>query len=49
MNMAGVELQYFLDYKIDVFPFQNNPKNQDLSEKTDIDLWDCFGRDKPMF
>ena len=27
------------------FSLQNNPKNQDLSE-TDLDCWDCFGRDK---
>ena len=29
-----------------VFPFQNNPKHLDLSYKTDLDLWDCFGRKK---
>ena len=22
----------------------NNPKNQDPSYKTDLDLWDCFGK-----
>ena len=26
------------------FPFQNNPKNLDLSYKTDLDLLDCFER-----
>ena len=26
--------------------FQNNPKDLDLSYKTDLDLWDCFGRVK---
>ena len=24
--------------------FQNNPKNLDLSYKTDLGLWDCLGR-----
>ena len=28
------------------FSFQNNPKNLDLSYKTDLDLWDCLGRVK---
>ena len=26
-----------------VFSFQNNPKNLNLSYKTDLDLWDCLG------
>ena len=29
---------------IRVLPFLNNPKDLDLSYKTDIDFWDCFGR-----
>ena len=29
-----------------VFSFQNNPKNLDLSCKTDVDLWHCLGRVK---
>ena len=29
-----------------VFSFQNNPKNLDLSCKTDLDLWDCLERGK---
>ena len=29
-----------------VFSFQNNPKDLDLSYKTDLDLWDCLGRVK---
>ena len=29
-----------------VFSFQNNPKNLDLSYKTDLDLKDCLGRVK---
>ena len=28
-------------------PFLNNLKDLDLSYKTDLDLWDCFGREKP--
>ena len=28
------------------FSYQNNPKDLDLSCKTDLDLWDCFGRVK---
>ena len=34
---------YFFGYKT-VFPSENNPKNLDLSYKTDLDLWDCLGR-----
>ena len=30
------------------FSFQNNPKNLDLSYKTDLDLWDCLGRIKQL-
>ena len=29
-----------------VLPFQNNLKDLDPSYKTDLDLWDCFGRKK---
>ena len=28
------------------FSSKNNPKNLDLSYKTDLDLWDCLGRVK---
>ena len=28
------------------FSFQNNPKDLDLSYKTDLDLWECLGRVK---
>ena len=28
------------------FPFQNNPKDLDPSYKTDLDFWDCFGKEK---
>ena len=31
-----------------VFLFQNNSKDLDLSYKTDLDLWDCFGKDKSL-
>ena len=29
-----------------ILPFINNPKDLDPSYKTDLDLWDCFGRKK---
>ena len=29
---------------IRVLPFINNPKDLDLTYKTDLDFWDCFGR-----
>ena len=29
-----------------VFLFQNNPKDLDLSYMTDLDLWDYFGGEK---
>ena len=28
------------------FTLQNNSKNLDLSYKTDLDFWNCFGREK---
>ena len=42
----NAELPYFFGYKTENFFFQNNPKNLDLSYKTDLDLWDCLGRVK---
>ena len=42
------ELPYFFAYKMVFFSFQNNPKNLDPSYKTDLDLWDCLGRVKPV-
>ena len=30
-----------------VFLFQNNPKDQDTSDNTDVVLWDCFGMENP--
>ena len=33
-------IPYFLGYKMEFFSFQNNPKNLDLSYKTDLDIWD---------
>ena len=29
---------------IRILPFLNNPKDLDLSYKTDLDFWHCFGR-----
>ena len=31
---------------ISILPFLNNPKDLDPSYKMDLDLWDCFGREK---
>ena len=36
----------FRYYIILILPFLNNHKNLDPSYKTDLDLWDCFGRQK---
>ena len=38
------QVMYFFGYKS--FSFQNNPKDLDLSCKTDLDLWNCLGRVK---
>ena len=32
------KIPYFFGYKTELFSFQNNPKNLDLSYKTDLDL-----------
>ena len=40
---------YRISLVIRVFFFQNNPKNLDLSYKTDLDLRDCLGRVKFVF
>ena len=40
------KLMYLFSYKTSFFPFQNNPKNLDLSSKMDVDLLDCFGKVK---
>ena len=45
---CNFHLPYFFDYKMVFFSFQNNPKNLDPSYKTDLDLWDCLGRVKPV-
>ena len=39
-------LTYFFGYKKEYYFIQNNPKNLDLSYKTDLDLWDSLGRVK---
>ena len=31
---------------IHVLPFLNNPKDLELSYRTDLDFWDCFRRKK---
>ena len=40
------DLPYFSACKTEAFPFHNNPKNLDLSNKMDLDLLDCLGRAK---
>ena len=39
-------LPYFFGYKTELISFQNDPKNLDLSYKTDLHLWDCWVRVK---
>ena len=39
-------ISYFFSYKMDLFSFQNNPRDLDPSYKMDLDLWDWFGRVK---
>ena len=39
-------IPYFFGYKTACFPFQNNPKYLDPSYKMDLDIWDCFRREK---
>ena len=34
-------LPYSFGYKIELFSFQNSPKDLDPSYKMDLDLWDC--------
>ena len=43
---TSIILPYFFGYKAEFLSFQNNPKNLDLSYKTDLDIWDCLGRVK---
>ena len=47
-ELQSFVLQYtvFLRLEDRVFFFQNNPKNQDPSYKTDLDLLNCLGRVK---
>ena len=37
-------IPYFFGFMKELFSFQNNPKNLDLSYKTDLDIWDCLER-----
>ena len=39
-------MPYLFGYKMEFISFQNNPKDLDLSCKTDLDLWGCLGRVK---
>ena len=42
-------LPYFFKYNTEFLSFLNNPKNLDLSYKTDLDLWDCIGKIKLVY
>ena len=44
--MVNSKLLYFFNYKIELFSFQNNPKSLDLSNKMDLEIWDCLERVK---
>ena len=50
MNYANLiqifGILYFSGYKTVFFPCQNNPKYLDPSFKIDLDIWDCFRREK---
>ena len=46
VDLRTLKVPYFFGYKTEFFSFQNNPKNLDLSYKTDLDLWNCLGRVK---
>ena len=48
LHLTVQRVPYFFAYKTVFFSFQNNPKNLDPSYKTDLDLWDCLGRVKPV-
>ena len=37
-----------MEFCYNTIPFLNNPNDLDLSYKTDLDFWDCFGRKKPL-
>ena len=42
-------LPYFFGYKTGLFSFQSNYKNLDLHYKTDLDIWDCLGRENSYY
>ena len=45
-NRIHISSTVFLRVKDGDFSFQNNPKDLDLSSKTELDLLDCLGRVK---
>ena len=47
-NICWYRSTLFLIYMTGGFPSINNPKDLDLSCKTDLDLWDCFGRENSI-
>ena len=44
LSWPHIKVPYFFGYKTEFLFFQNNPKDLDLSCKTDLDLLDCLGR-----
>ena len=46
---SGHAKMYLFGHKMVVFPFQNNPKNLDPSYKMDLDFWDSFRKENPIF
>ena len=45
-SLQSMHYRISLAIRQSFFSFQNNPKDLDQSCKTDLDLWDCFGRIK---
>ena len=45
--MAPYVFNSFMEFSYNVScPFQNKPKDLDISHKMDLDFWDCFGMEK---
>ena len=44
--LCRLQIPYFFGYKSEIFPLKKNPKDLDLSYKTDLDHWNCLGRVK---
>ena len=46
VSIAYKNVPYFFNYKTEFFPFQNNPKNLDLSYKMDQNPLELFKKGK---